>query len=142
MEYLVFQAKVNTSKTDHSHNSSKMTNATPINKGCFGCRFTTKQQARVNRDKDNEWGYAWAHLVPFVDLYYACTRRTLTPVIINFVGQLTIAVVVGVAASSSDIEAGLDDGASTALWLAATPALTKWGIKLARSEKDFGLPSC
>ena len=119
-----------------------MTNATPANKRRFSFRFTTKKQARVNRDKDNGWGYAWAHLLPIVGLYYACTRRTLTPVFINFAGQLTIAIVIGVTASTSDIEAGLDEGASTVLGLAATPALTQWGINLARSEKGFGLPSC
>lgn len=26
-----------------------------------------------------DWDYAWAHLLPFVGLYDAVTRRTITP---------------------------------------------------------------
>ena len=31
------------------------------------------------RQKDNGWGYAISHIIPFIWIYYAFTRKTLTP---------------------------------------------------------------
>ena len=31
------------------------------------------------RQKDTGWGYAVAHMIPGVSIYYALTRRTMTP---------------------------------------------------------------
>ena len=42
--------------------------------------MTTKLEGFQNRQKDVGWGYAVAHVVPFVGLYYAINRRTITPV--------------------------------------------------------------
>ena len=41
--------------------------------------MTTKTEGWSNRQKDTGWGYAFAHWIPFVWIYYAITRRTITP---------------------------------------------------------------
>ena len=48
--------------------------------------MTTKLEGFQNRQKDVGWGYAIAHIVPFVGLYYAITRRTITPLLFAFFG--------------------------------------------------------
>ena len=47
----------------------------------------TKSEGFKNRQKDIGWGYAIAHIVPFVGLYYAITRRTITPLLFAFLRQ-------------------------------------------------------
>ena len=42
-----------------------------------------KKDGLSNRQKDKGWGYAFAHLLPFVGLYYAIKRRTITPALYN-----------------------------------------------------------
>ena len=39
--------------------------------------MTSKIEGWSNRQKDTGWGYAFAHLLPFVLIYYAITRRNL-----------------------------------------------------------------
>ena len=41
----------------------------------------TKLEGFQKRQKDIGWGYALAHVMPFVWLYYAITRRTITPLL-------------------------------------------------------------
>ena len=53
-------------------------------------KMTTKLEGFQNRQKDVGWGYAIAHIVPFVGLYYAITRRTITPLLFAFLGNFVI----------------------------------------------------
>ena len=48
-----------------------------------------------NRQKDTGWGYAFAHLLPFVWIYYAITRRTITPFLYQFCGAFAIGFSIG-----------------------------------------------
>ena len=57
--------------------------------------MTTKLEGFQNRQKDVGWGYAIAHIVPFVGLYYAITRRTITPFLFAFLGNLAIGCTYG-----------------------------------------------
>lgn len=47
------------------------------------------------RQKDRGWGYAIAHLFPFVFLYYAFTRRTITPFLFQMGGSFLISILFG-----------------------------------------------
>ncbi len=94
--------------------------------------ITIKSTARVNRDKDTGWGYAWAHLVPIVPIYYAITRRTLTPILF-----IAAAGIIFSAAETNQKE-------ETQVFLAivnlfTTPVVAKLAIKHMRSDKSFGL---
>ena len=57
--------------------------------------MTTKLEGYQNRQKDVGMGYAIAHIVPFVWLYYAITRRTITPLMFTFLGNIAIGFIYG-----------------------------------------------
>ena len=105
-----------------------------------GTHFTTKEEARINRDKDNGWGYAIAHVIPFVGIYYACSRRTITPFAFNIIGNFALGIVLGLA-SPEFLEGNKGDMNLRLLSWLTTPLLVKAGINTARSDKKFGLPT-
>ena len=102
-------------------------------------------QEKVNafrlRQRDTGWGYAWAHLVPFVGLYYAVTRRTITPFLVDLLGSIAITIVFLIpAVAIEDEQASVMFsilGNLTAI--AATPFLVKNGIDRARKAAHKSL---
>ena len=83
----------------------------------------SKKKGWELRQKDSSWGYAIAHIIPLVWIYYAVTRRTITPFLYTSIGSLIIGFIV-------------PEELSTALPILATPFLAKAGIVQA---KEHGL---
>ena len=96
--------------------------------------MTTKLEGFQNRQKDVGWGYAVAHLVPFVGLYYAITRRTITPLLFAFLGNIAIGFTYGVifAIINPNYDEKKLESSGTLIGLVTTPILTKKGIEKAR----------
>ena len=96
--------------------------------------MTTKLEGFQNRQKDVGWGYAVAHLVPFVGLYYATTRRTITPLLFVFLGNFAIGFTFGVifAIINPNYDEKKLENSATLIGLVTTPILTKKGIEKAR----------
>ncbi len=94
----------------------------------------TKLEGYQNRQKDVGMGYAIAHIVPFVWLYYAITRRTITPLMFTFLGNIAIGFVYGfiVAIINPDYDENKLENYSTLIWLVTAPILAKKGIEKAR----------
>lgn len=97
--------------------------------------ITTKEKARSNREKDSGWGYACAHCIPVVPIYYAITRRTITPLIYLF----STGIVIGFSLSMLELEKNKQDGLANILSILATPLAAKIGISQIRDDKDFGI---
>jgi len=57
--------------------------------------MNSKIEGWSNRQKDTGLGYAFAHLLPFVWIYYAFTRRTITPFCYQFCGAFVIGFSIG-----------------------------------------------
>ena len=96
--------------------------------------MTTKLEGFQNRQKDVGWGYAIAHIVPFVGLYYAITRRTITPLLFSFLGNLAIGFTYGVivAIINPNYDEKKLENFATLIGLATGPILAKKGIEKAR----------
>tara|TARA_Y100001970_G_scaffold291386_1_gene428346 strand:- start:6025 stop:6348 length:324 start_codon:yes stop_codon:yes gene_type:complete len=98
--------------------------------------MTTKIEGFQNRQKDTGWGYAIAHVIPFVGIYYALTRRTITPLLYVCLGNLTIGfiygMIIGILNPNYD-EKKLEDSA-TLIGLVSAPILAKKGIEKARNH--------
>ena len=94
----------------------------------------TKLEGYQNRQKDTRWGYSIAHLIPFTWLYYAITRRTITPLLFSFLGNVAVGSIYGVILTllipnitNKELEeSGLFIGVVT------TPIFAKKGIEKAR----------
>ena len=54
-----------------------------------------KVKAFQHRQRDTKWGYAFAHQIPFVGLWYAFDRRTITPFLYSLIGCVGITLVIG-----------------------------------------------
>ena len=105
--------------------------------------MTSKIEGWTNRQKDTDWGYAFAHLIPFVGIYYAITRRTITPILYNLIGSFAIGLCFGVfyAAINPNVkDKDLETGGSI-LGLISTPLLIKNGIEKARKYGEGKLES-
>ena len=98
--------------------------------------MTTKLEGFQNRQKDIGWGYAIAHIVPFVGLYYAITRRTITPLLFAFLGNFAIGFVYGliVAIINPNYDEKKLENSATLIGLVTAPILAKKGIEKARKE--------
>ncbi|WP_288261542.1 hypothetical protein [uncultured Prochlorococcus sp.] len=96
--------------------------------------MTTKLEGFQNRQKDIGWGYAIAHVIPFVGLYYAITRRTVTPLLFTVLGNFVIGFAygftVGIINPNYD-EKKLENSAAL-IGLVTAPILAKKGIEKAR----------
>ena len=94
----------------------------------------TKLEGFKNRQKDIGWGYAIAHTVPFVGLYYAVTRRTITPLLFASFGNLAIVFIYGfiVAIINPNYDENKLENSSSLIGLLTAPILAKKGIEKAR----------
>ena len=94
----------------------------------------TKLEGFQNRQKDIGWGYAIAHIVPFVGLYYAITRRTITPLLFAFLGNFAIGFTYGVivAIITPNYDEKKLENSVTLIGLVTTPIFAKKGIEKAR----------
>ena len=97
--------------------------------------MTTKTQGWSNRQKDTGWGYALAHLLPFVWIYYSITRRTITPFLYQIGGAFIVGVSVGFV--SFIVNPNVDDETVEGLGglggVVVSPLLVKKGIDQARN---------
>lgn len=94
-----------------------------------------KTIAFEKRQKDTGWGRAWAHLLPFYAIYYAITRRTITPAAWSFGGQLATSFALGfcVALANPDVtDKQLDNLGS--LSVLSLPVWVKKGIDSSRKQ--------
>ena len=96
--------------------------------------MTTKTEGWSNRQRDTGWGYAFAHLLPFVWIYYAFTRRTITPFLYQLGGTIAIGFSIGFA--SVIINPSVDDetieNLATLGAFIGSPLLVKKGIDQSR----------
>ena len=96
--------------------------------------MTSKIEGWSNRQKDTGWGYAFAHLLPFVWIYYAITRRTVTPFIYQILGAFAIGFSIGFV--SVLINPNLEDETVESLGtlgaLLGSPFIVKKGINKSR----------
>ena len=93
-----------------------------------------KVKAFQRRQKDQGWGYAVGQILTPIGLYYAVTRRTLTPIAYDIIGSLLIGFFVPTAYSYFAPDLSLEQ-ITVVSWLAsiaATPLLAKTGIDNAR----------
>lgn len=90
------------------------------------------------RQKDTAWGYALAHDLPFVGLYYAFTRRTITPLLWSTAYSFAAAFAVGIIAGVATMDSGKEpnepglEGLGLLAGLIASPFGAKHGINQAR----------
>ncbi len=105
--------------------------------------MTSRIQGWSNRQKDTGWGYAYAHLIPFVGLYYSITRRTITNLIYVSFGLKGIeTIAVALLESKFYVPSFFDEGnlnESTEivlllLNLILTPLVAKYAISEARED--------
>ena len=83
------------------------------------------------RQQDIGWGYAMAHLIPFVGIFYAFSRKTITPLFIGIGVNLSVRFLVVILMIASGKEE------STFFYqisqLVTTPIAVKVGITKART---------
>ena len=77
---------------------------------------------------DTGWGWATAHIVPFVGIYYAFSRRTVTPFLYSYLAALGISITCGFLFGSNIFAVT----ASQLLIFCLEPLLAKLGIDQAR----------
>ena len=96
--------------------------------------MTSKIEGWSNRQKDTGWGYAFAHLLPFVWIYYAITRRTITPFLYQFCGAIVIGFCIGFISGmvNPKIEDEIVESFGTVGALIGSPLLVKKGIDQSR----------
>jgi len=96
--------------------------------------MTSKIEGWNNRQKDTRWGYAFAHLIPFVWIYYAITRRTITPFIYQTCGAFVIGFCIGIVSAivNPKVEDETVESLGTFGALIGTPLLVKKGIDQSR----------
>ena len=93
-----------------------------------------KVKAFQRRQQDQGWGYAVGQILTPIGLYYAITRRTLTPIAYDVIGSLLIGFFVPTAYSYFAPTLSIEQ-ITVVSWLAsitATPLLAKTGIDNAR----------
>ncbi len=96
--------------------------------------MTSKIEGWSNRQKDESWGYAFAHLLPFVWIFYAITRRTITPFLYQICGSLAIGLGIGFISGmvNPNIEDETVESLGTLGALIGSPLLVKKGIDKSR----------
>ena len=92
-----------------------------------------KTQALQKRLEDTGWGRAFAHLIPLYGIYYAVTRRTITPLAWDLTGSFTLGVILGFLMLSAGATESSIDATAVLVSFATTPVLTKQGIDRARN---------
>ena len=105
--------------------------------------MTSRIQGWSNRQKDTGWGYAVAHLIPVVWIYYSITRRTISNATNVLGASILINIIVVFIASnqfhwpSLFYEAPVDENTSLLIVLLETlitPFSAKFGISEARKD--------
>ena len=96
--------------------------------------MTSKIEGWSNRQKDTGWGYAFAHLLPFVWIYYAITRRTITPVLYQVCGAFSIGFSIGFVSVivNPNVDEESIENLGTIGALIGSPILVKKGIDQSR----------
>ena len=96
--------------------------------------MTSKIEGWSNRQKDTGWGYSFAHLVPFVWIYYSITRRTITPFVYQICGAFAIGFSIGFISVlvNPNVEDETVESLVTLGVLFGTPLLVKKGIDKSR----------
>ena len=96
--------------------------------------MTSKKEGLSNRQKDTGWGYAFAHLIPFVWIYYAITRRTITPFLYQTCGMFIIGFSIGVvfAIINPNVKVETLENLANLGGLIGSPLLVKKGIDKSR----------
>ncbi len=97
----------------------------------------TKRRAYELRQKDTGWGRAIAHFIPFYGLYYAISRRTITPFFYAFgITLITITIIIeSLNLLSLELTTEWAEGVAGLMELPAVTAQTigvKLGINKAR----------
>ena len=89
-------------------------------------------QAYKRRQEDTGWGWALAHAIPiantFVAIFYAISRRTITPLLIYFVSCFVAGGIVAIFS----YELSQDNGFATLIAILLAPFTIKIGISKAR----------
>ena len=121
---------VNKNKKPSSTTSNKTTpkSETTIKKNTKNSNLTKAFQLR---QQDIGWGYAFAHLIPFVGIFYAFSRKTITPLFIGIGVNLSVRfLVVILMLASGEEEANFF---LRYLTFVTTPVAAKVGIIKART---------
>ena len=96
--------------------------------------MTSKKEGFSNRQKDTGWGYAFAHLIPLVWIYYAITRRTITPFLYQTCGVFVIGFSIGLLSAifNPNVKVETVENLATLGGLIGSPLLVKKGIDQSR----------
>ena len=96
--------------------------------------MTSKIEGWSNRQKDTGWGYAFAHWIPFFWIYYAITRRTITPFLYQTCGAFVIGFSIGFVSGlvNPNVEDETVESLGTLGALIGSPLLVKKGIDQSR----------
>ena len=123
----------------NSVNKDKKSSNTTSNKTTPKSETTNKKNTNNSnlikafqlRQQDIGWGYAFAHLIPFVGIFYAFSRKTITPLFIGIGVNLSVRFLVVILMIASGKEE------STFFYqisqLVTTPIAVKVGITKART---------
>lgn len=95
---------------------------------------SSRQRALENRLRDRVWPWVLAHAVlPFAGIYYAITRRTITPLLWDAVARFVVLLItIGVAAMMAQlfpykpeslVSGGLSDAETVNVWIQAALSL-------------------
>ena len=99
---------------------------------------TSVGEQKVNawklRQEDTGWGRAVAHIFLPYGIYYALSRRTLTPFSYWLGGTFLVGFCFGLLIGPGNIEEERKETMASALAIIATPVLAKIGIDSARDE--------
>ena len=90
------------------------------------------------RQRDIGWGYALAHLIPFVGLFYAFSRRTVTPILYQLASGFVFAFIIVASTFNSQVNNSIISFVNI-LSLISTPILSKLGIDNARKYAYYKL---
>ncbi len=96
--------------------------------------MTSKIEGWSNRQKDTGWGYAFAHCIPFVWIYYAITRRTITPFLYQTCGAFVIGFSIGFVSAivNPNFEDEKIENLASIGALIGSPLLVKKGVDQSR----------
>ena len=123
----------------NSVNKDKKSSNTTSNKTTPKSETTNKKNTKNSnlikafklRQQDTGWGYAFAHLIPFVGIFYAFSRKTITPLFIGIGVNLSVRfLVVILMIASGNEESTFSYQISQ---LVTTPVGVKVGITRART---------
>ena len=101
--------------------------------------MTSRIQGWSNRQKDTGWGYAFAHYIPGVGIYYSITRRTIsnftTVIGSNFLIEIFVVLIAinEFHFPSWFEEAPVDENTSLLIWIIML-LVQPFAVKLAISE--------